>query len=49
LIILFGVLGFIMAIFCILPRGGYLDWWVAFPYIIVGWALIKRDQQAPTG
>ena len=48
-IILFGVLGFIMAFFCIFPRGGYLDWWVAFPYIIVGWALIKRDQQAPLG
>lgn len=48
-IVLFGVLGFLMAFFCIFPRGGYLDWWVMFPYIIVGWALIRRDQLAPLG
>lgn len=42
--ILFMVLGLIIGFFCFWPKGGYLDWWVLFPYIFVGWALLVREQ-----
>lgn len=42
--ILFMTLGFIIVVFCFWPKGGYLDWWVLFPYILVGWALLVREQ-----
>lgn len=43
--ILFMVLGFILGFFCFWPMGGYLDWWVMFPYFLVGIALIMKEQQ----
>jgi len=41
------VLGFIIGLFSFWPKGGYLDWWILFPYIIVGWALMKREKESP--
>lgn len=49
LALLFMVLGFIIGIFCFFPKGGYLDWWVMLPYILVGWALISRQKESPVG
>ena len=40
---------FILSIFSFFPKGGYLDWWVIFPYILVGWALISRQTDHPVG
>lgn len=47
LAVLFIVLGFIIGVFSFWPRGGYLDWWVLFPYVLVGWALLHRQSEYP--
>lgn len=43
--ILFCILGLLLGIFCFWPNGGYLPWWTLFPFILVGWALITKEQQ----
>jgi len=49
LVLLFLALGFIIGIFSFWPKGGYLDWWVIFFYLVVGWALISRQKESPVG
>jgi hypothetical protein len=46
---LFIGLGFIIGVFSFFPKGGYLDWWIMFPYILVSWALISRQSERPLG
>lgn len=43
--LLFLVLGFVVGFFCFYPSGGYLQWWVLLPYLVVGIALILREGQ----
>ncbi len=45
--VLFIVLGFILGVFSFWPKDGYLDWWVLFPYFLVGWALLSRQKENP--
>jgi hypothetical protein len=47
LAVLFMVLGFIIGLLSFWPKGGYLDWWVLLPYILVGWALLTRQKDTP--
>jgi len=41
------VLGFILGVLCFWPKGGYLDWWILFPYVLVAWALLHRQSESP--
>jgi hypothetical protein len=41
------VLGFILGVLCFWPKGGYLDWWILFPYVLVAWALLHRQGESP--
>ncbi len=45
--VLFIVFGLILGWFCFWPRGGYLDWWIMLPYVLVGWALMNREKENP--
>ena len=47
LAVTFMVLGFLLGILCFWPKGGYLDWWTLFPYVLVGWALLHRQSENP--
>lgn len=47
LAVIFIVLGFTLGVLCFWPKGGYLDWWVLFPYVLVGWALLHRQGESP--
>jgi len=47
LAVTFMVLGFFLGVLCFWPKGGYLDWWVLFPYGLVGWALLQRQSESP--
>lgn len=45
--VLFMVCGFILGLLCFWPKGGYWDWWIMLPYILVGWALLTRQKDTP--